>query len=223
MQVKIKAILWKYKKASNGEHEIRLRLTLYKEVTYLNTGFTSMEKDWDDKNECPNSSHTNFKLIIKKIQDLSDEIMFEVKLNLKNGIDVFSLSELKNQIRTPIKPNNKIKILEFYEKQILKLEEEGRIGYSKVFCSSRDNYKKFMNKSDKSFIAFSKTDFQNYEEFLLKNIKLQTTISLYIRTFVRLWNIAIEKGICPKEHHPSKYFKFKPYRRFKTKKKSYLN
>ena len=43
---------------------------------------------------------------------------------------------------------------------------------------------------------------------------------MYIRTFVRLWNIAIEKGICPKEHHPSKYFRFKAYRRFKTKKRA---
>ena len=104
------------------------------------------------------------------------------------------MSELKNQIRAPIKKSNKIKILDFYQIQISKLENEGRIGYSKVFGSSRDNFKKLMNKVDKTFIAFSNTDFQNYEEFLLKNIKYEGTISFYIRTFVRLWNIAVEKG-----------------------------
>ena len=220
MQVKIKTLLWKHKKAANGEHEIRLRLTLYKEVTYLSTGFTSSLDNWDNDNDCPKSSHPKFKTIIKKIQDLIDEVNFEVKLNLKNGIDVFSLSELKNRIKTPIKKSNKIKILDFYKSHILQLETDGRIGYSNVFRSGMLNFKRFTNNTDKSFIAFSKTDFQNYEEFLLRNIKYETTISMYIRTFVRLWNIAIEKGICPKEHHPSKYFRFKAYRRFKTKKRA---
>ena len=220
MQVKIKTLLWQHKKAANGEHEIRLRLTLYKEVTYLSTGFTSSLNDWDNDNECPKSSHPKFKSIIKKIQDLIDEVNFEVKLNLKNGIDVFSLSELKNKIRTPIKKSNKVKILDFYKSHILQLETDGRIGYSNVFRSSMLNFKRSTNNTDKSFIAFSKTDFQNYEEFLQRNIKHETTISMYIRTFVRLWNIAIEKGLCPKEHHPSKYFRFKAYKRFKTKKRA---
>lgn len=220
MQLKIKTLLWKHKKAANGEHEIRLRLTLYRDVSYLNTGFTSSVQNWDEENQCPRSSHPKFKIIIKKIQDLSEDINFEIKLNLKNGIDVFSLSALKNKIKAPIKKGSKIKILELYEQHITKLENEGRIGYSKIFCSSRDNFKKFIGKTDKSFIAFSKTDFNNYEEYLVKNIKLESTISVYIRTFVRIWNIAIEQGICPKDHHPSKFFKFKAYRRFKTKKRA---
>jgi integrase/recombinase XerD len=112
---KIKPLLWTHKKAANGEHEIRLRLTLHKDVSYLNTGFTSSLKNWDNGNECPKYSHPKFKVIIKKIQELTDEINFEVKLNLKNGIDVFSLSDLKNKIKTPIKKSNKIKILEFYK------------------------------------------------------------------------------------------------------------
>jgi integrase len=220
MQVKIKTILWKHKKAANGEHEIRLRLTLYKEVTYLNTGFTSFEKNWDAENGCPKSSHPNFKLIIKKIQDLVEEINFEVRLLLKNGVDVFSLTELKNKIKAPIKKNGRAKILEFYETIIGELENEGRIGYSKIFRSTKDNLKKFMKNIDKTFMSFSKNDFQNYEKFLLENLDHESTISVYIRTFTRLWNIAIEKGACPKEHHPSKYLKFKAYRRFKTKKRA---
>src|SRR5919112_4440436 len=109
MQVKIKTIFWKHKKASNGEHEIRLRLTLYKEAVYLNTGFTSSKKDWDEQNDCPRSSHPKFKIIIKKIRDLTDSIDFEVKLLLRNGIDTFSLTELKNRIKAPIKKSSNIK------------------------------------------------------------------------------------------------------------------
>jgi len=220
MQVKIKALLWKHKKAANGEHEIRMRLTIYKEVVYLNTGFTSPISDWDEKNDCPKSTHPKFKIIIKRIGELTDVINFEIKLLLKNGIDTFSLSELKNKIKAPIKKNSKTKVLELYSQVINQLEAEGRIGYSKVFVSSRDNLKKFLRNEDLTFIAFTKAELEKYEQFLLKNVKQESSISVYLRTFTRLWNIAIERGYCPKEHHPSKYFKFKAYRRFKTQKRA---
>lgn len=220
MQIKIKALLWKHKKTANGEHEIRIRLTIYKEVVYLNTGFTTSINDWDEKNDCPKSSHPKFKMIIKKIGELTDAINFEIKLLLKNGIDTFSLSELKDKIKAPIKKNSKTKVLELYGDVINQLETEGRIGYSKVFVSSRDSLRKFLKNQDLTFIAFTKKEFENYEQFLLKNVKLESSISVYVRTFTRLWNIAIERGFCPKEHHPSKYLKFKAYRRFKTQKRA---
>ncbi len=220
MQVRIKAILWKHKMAANGEHEIRMRLTIYKEVVYLNIGYTSSQENWDEKNDCPKSTHLKFKPIIKKIGELTDAIDFEVKLLLKNGVDTFSLTDIKNKIKKPIKKNSKIKILEFYWEVIHQLENDDRIGYSKVFASSRDNLKKFLMNTDMPFIAFTKIEFENYEQFLLKNVKQESSISVYIRTFTRLWNIAIQKGYCPKDHHPSKYFKFKAYRRFKTTKRA---
>ena len=108
----------------------------------------------------------------------------------------------------------------FYQTVISELEEEGRIGYSKVFKSSRDSLKKFVNNADKNFINFTKRDFENYEKHLLKTVHQESSISVYVRTFSRLWNIAIERGLCPKEHRPSKYIKFKAYRRFKTKKRA---
>lgn len=220
MQIKIRAILWKHKKAANGEHEIRIRLTIYKDVVYLNTGYTSSKNNWDEKNDCPKSTHPKFKIIIKKIGELTDAIDFEVKLLLKSGIDTFSLTSLKNKIKAPIKKNSKIKVLALYQEVINQLEIEGRIGYSKVFVSSRDNIKKFLKEVDIPFIAFTKKEFENYEHFLLKNVKQESSISVYLRTFIRLWNIAIERGHCPKDHHPSKYLKFKAYRRFKTKKRA---
>jgi len=220
MEVKIKTILWKHKKNANGEHEIRIRLTLYKQVAYLNCGFSSTEENWDQANECPKSSHPKFKNIIKKIHDVYDDINFELKLLSKNGIELFSLPELKAKIKTPVIRNTNTKILDFYDLVITQLDSEGRIGYSNIFSSSKCNFKKFSKKDDKSFISFSKIDFENYEKFLLENKKSDNTMSFYIRTFTRLWNIAIEKGSCPKDHHPSKYFKFKAYRRFKTKKRA---
>ena len=220
IQIKIKALLWKHKKASNGEHEIRLRLTLYREVVYLNIGYTSSEKNWDENNDCPLSSHPKFKAIIKKIGELTDQVEFEVRLLFKNGIDTFSLRDLKNRVKTPFKKNSKIKILDFYDSVIRQMEDEGRIGYSKTFINSKFSIKRFLNGSDKSFISFTKNDFEKYEDFLLSKPRSQSTISYYIRTFITFWNLAIRNGHCPKEHHPAKFFRFKAYRRIKTRKRA---
>lgn len=220
MLVKIKALLWTHKATKNGEHEIRLRLTLYKEVVYLSTGYTSSIDDWDKQNDCPKPTHPKFKSVIKKIGDLTEAIDFEIKLLLKKGIDIIPLSDIKNKIKTPIQKSVNAKILAFYQTIISELEEEARIGYSKIFKSSRDNIKKFLNGTDKNFINFTKKDFEDYEKYLLRTVHQESSISVYIRTFSRLWNIAIERGLCSKEHHPSKYIKFKAYRRFKTKKRA---
>lgn len=206
--------------SSKNEHEIRLRLTLYKDVSYIGTGFSSTVVDWDETNNCPKSSHPKFKAIIKKLGELTEAVEFEAKLSIKNGVDIFSLGEIKNKVKAPVKKISKVKILEFYGTVIEELEEEGRIGYSNAFISSLGNIKKYLKSTDKPFIAFSKDNCEGYEKFLLESINEETTISMYLRTFYRLWNIAVERGLCPKEHHPSKYIKFKPYRKFKTKKRA---
>ena len=97
-EIKIKPVLWKHKTAKNGEFEIRIRVTQYKEVGYYNTGFTSREENWDELNECPKSSHPKFKAIIKKINSLISEIDYEIKTMHRNGIEMISLKELKDKV-----------------------------------------------------------------------------------------------------------------------------
>lgn len=220
MQVKIKPILWRHKTTSKNEHEIRLRLTLYKEVSYIGTGFSSTVSDWDEDNSCPRPSHAKFKAIIKKLGELTDSVEFEVKLSVKNGVDIFSLAEIKNKVKEPVRKVSKAKLLEFYGIVINELAEEGRIGYSKTFESSFGSLKKYLKGSDKTFVAFSKEYCEGYEKFLLENVKEESSVSVYLKTFYRLWNIAQERGVCPKEHHPSNYIKFKAYRKFKTRKRA---
>ena len=53
---------------------------------YLNIGYTCYATNWGNDNECPKTSYPKFKIIIKKIQGLIDEVNFEVKLNLKEFV-----------------------------------------------------------------------------------------------------------------------------------------
>lgn len=220
MKIKIKTILWTYKELSNGEYEIRLRLTLYKQVSYISTGYSSTKENWDNVNACPKPSHPNCKVINKKIGQLEDDIDFEKKMLERSGQKIILLKELKAKLKsTPVIPSM-VKVLAFFDQVISDLANEGRIGYSNVFVSCKASVSKFLNDKDKAFVEFKQADFEGYEKFLLRSITESSTVSYYIRTFYRIWNLAIAKGICSKEHHPSKYISFKPYRKFKTKKRA---
>lgn len=218
-EIKIKPVLWKHKTAKSGEFEIRIRVTQYKEVSYYNTSFTSKDENWDELNECPKSSHPKFKVIIKKINSLVSEIDYEIKTMHRNGIEMISLKDLKDKVRKVELRVQPVKILELFDIVIKEMEEQGRIGYAGVFTSAKMKLKKYLF-SDRTFWGFTKNDFEAYEKYLKANVPSDSTMSLYIRTFNRLWNIAIQRGYCPKEHHPSKYFTFQAYRRFKTKKRA---
>jgi integrase/recombinase XerD len=83
-EVSIKPVLWIHKTSSNGEFEVRIRITQYKEVIYLNTGYTCTPDKWDTTNECPTPAHTKFKTIMKRINEMTGEIEFEIKSMQKN-------------------------------------------------------------------------------------------------------------------------------------------
>jgi len=90
-------------------------------------------------------------------------------------------------------------ILEFFDLVIEELKEQGRIGYSAVFAAAKSSLKKYLI-SDKLFINFIKKDFEEYEKYLRISGISESTISVYIRTFNRFWNMAIASVYCPKEH-----------------------
>ena len=194
-EIKIKPVLWRHKTAKNGEFEIRIRVTQYKVVGYYNTGFTSREENWDELNECPRTSHPKFKAIIKKINSLVSEIDYEIKTMHRNGIEMISLKELKDKVRKVELRVQPVKILQLFDIVIKEMEEQGRIGYAGVFYSGKIKLKKYL-LVDKTFWAFTKTDFEAYENYLRTNVPSENTMSLYIRTFNRLWNIAIQRGYC---------------------------
>lgn len=217
--IKIKPVLWTYKKSSNDEFEIRIRVTQYKEVIYLNTGYTATPNNWDYGNDCPRSTHPKFKPIIKQINDMVEELRFEIMSMGRSGVDFISLRELRDRVRQVTKRAKPIKIIEYFNIVSEDLKTEGRIGYANVFISAKSALEKYL-VTDKLFTNFTKHDFEEYEKYLRRTGVSDSTISVYIRTFNRLWNLAIQKGYCPKEHHPSRYFTFKAYRRFKTRKRA---
>lgn len=219
MEIIIQPLLWTYDVLKNGEYAIQIRVTYYKDVKYISTGYSSLKNDWDIKNNCPYSSHPDFKAVIKKLQELSDEIIFQFHFAKRNGIENISMETIKQSVLKKDVRKVQVKLFEFLDSHIEKLENAERIGYANVFKNCRASLKKVFQK-DKAFAAFTKSDFEKYESFIIRTVPKESTISHYLRTFYRLWNIAIKEGLCPAQLHPSKFIQTKPYKKIRTKKRA---
>lgn len=218
MQVIIEPVLWTYNRLKNDEFAIQMRFTYYKDVKYLSTGFSSTKQNWDEKNNLPKPEHPKYKMVLKKISAIADEADFEIRLAEKNG-EALTMSELKQRMAKKKEPVDHKKILVFYDEVIANMESQGRTGYADVFSASRATIDKLLNGADKPFTAFTEKDFKAYE-FFINGRPTESTKSLYLRTFYRLWNLAIKEKHCPEKHHPKYYISFKPYKRIKTRKRA---
>jgi integrase/recombinase XerD len=218
MEVLIEAILWRYSPLKNGEYAIQVRLTKYRDVKYISTGFSSSVNNWDSEKNIIRSSHPKYREIIKRIDALIDDASFEVKLAEKLG-ELLTMTELKNRVTKKQAKLDQRKVLQFYDDIITELELAGRIGYADLFISSKATINKLLDGKDRMFTAVTEKDFKRYEAFI-NGRNSESTKSLYLRTFYRLWNLAIERKFCPEKHHPKYFIKFKPYKRVRTRKRA---
>jgi integrase/recombinase XerD len=92
-------------------------------------------------------------------------------------------------------------------------------GYADTFYNVGLTVKKLLNGKDKMFLAFTKADHEAYEKQISNTS--ESTISHYLRSYYRVWNMAIEDVLVTKQHHPKQYIKFKAYKRVRTKKALY--
>lgn len=240
--MEVKALLYKFhtiEKPSKffqpGEHPVRIRLSQLKEKDFISLGYSSSIENWDDVYCLPKPSHPHYKNLLKKINQLLDDIAFEVKLAEKVGRFISCL-DVKRYVMHKngnlVRQRSQLKILEFFDKVIADLEGAGKPGYADAFEATRSTVSKLINgntfiplgkrdsEKDRAFLAFTKEDHQNYEK-LITNGASESTISFYLRTYYRIWNMAIKEGYCTKgDHHPARYIQFNPYKRVRTKKRS---
>ena len=232
---KLRTVKKSGRKFKEGEHEVRIRISQLKEKEFIPVGYSSSVENWDEERCLPKPSHPHYKELSKTINTYLDDIAFEVKLAEKSGRYI-SCIEVKRKVlhkdNNLPQQGNQLKILEYFDKVIADLEEAGNPGYADVFETTRSTVSKLLNngehippdernrEKDKPFLGFTKDDHQKYEK-LISNGTSESTISYYLRTYYRVWNMAIKEGYCSREdHHPSKYIKFHAYKRIKTKKRS---
>jgi len=228
MEITIKPILWTYRKIKEtdnkcvaGEHEVRIRLTQDRDPKYISTGFSSSVENWSEEHGRPEISHPNFLNLSNTINKIIDDIDFEIKTADKVGRFITHI-EIKAKLTQPtqitIASEKPKKILAYIQSIVDYYESIDNIGYAGVFSSNKLTVKKLLDGKDKMFLAFIKADHEAYEKQMAG--LSESTKSLYLRTYYRVWNLAIADGLVPKDRHPRQHIKFKAYKRIRTKKRS---
>ncbi|MBS1522495.1 MAG: tyrosine-type recombinase/integrase [Bacteroidetes bacterium] len=228
MRISITPIIWTYRKLKEtdnnyvkGEHEVRIRMCQASEPLYITTSYSSSIENWNKEANWPEITHPKYLDLSSKLKAIIDDIEFEIKSAEKANriithVEIKAkLSQSADVLNVSQKPN---KILAYIQSIIDHYESIDNIGYAGVFSANKLTVQKLLKGKDKLFLAFTKADHEAYETQIAG--LSESTRSVYLRTYYRIWNLAIADGLVPKESHPKQYVKFKAYKRIRTKKRS---
>lgn len=228
MEIAIKPILWIYREILEteknyviGEHEVRIRLTQNRDSKYLSTGYSSSVDNWDPLTGFPKMSHPHYVALVSRIKKFLEDINYEIRSAEKAGRAITHVeikARLANQLKQPIAIGKPSKILAYIKYLIDHYDSVDNPGYANVFYNNRLTVKKLLKDKDKMFVAFTKADHEAYAKQIAGTS--ESTQSHYLRTYYRIWNLAIKDGLATQEHHPKNVINFKAYKRIRTKKRS---
>lgn len=228
MQVVIKAVRWKYYTMKSGHQAIKVRLTNYRKVEYIDTQMCCLPVNFDDDAGYPKPAHPEFAALVKRIDEIKEEVDFQIKLARRAGTTL-TVEDIKRSLEGEPKEKPKAvkmhnpaapkMIFEFYKEIIDGYEEAGNTGYADIFRTNMATWKHLFKFKDKAFVDFAKEDFDKITTYL-NTLKTKSTKSVYLRTFYRVWNLAIDKGYCTKEQHPKNFIPFQAYARIRRQKKA---
>lgn len=98
MEIRVTAILWKYKKNAKGQHPIYIRIGQNKSVKHVKTGYCVNLEDWDEEHNRVFGSVTNSAItntsITNQLKQVRDNIAAHVQDNGK-----ISVSEVKELVK----------------------------------------------------------------------------------------------------------------------------
>ncbi len=231
MEISIKPLVWVYKPIREneknliaGEYEVLVKMTQNRKRTMMATGYSTSEQNWDFEKCCPNKSHPHYLELCNRIAKITEDIEYEIKTAEKSN-RVITAVEIKTKLtnlaknKMAIAPIDKPNKIQAYIKMVVDgYRANDNHGYADVFYNCGLTLKKLLNDKDKMFLAFTKADHEAYEQQISK--LSESTKSNYLRTYYRIWNLAIADGLCTKDHHPKQFIKFKAYKRIRTKKRS---
>jgi integrase/recombinase XerD len=228
MEIAIKPVLWTYREILEteknyviSEHEVRIRLSQNRNSKYLSTGYSSSVDNWDAAQGLPKMSHPHYVALITRIKKFLDDINYEIKSAEKAG-RLITHDEIKarlsSQLKQPVVVGKPSKILAYIKYLIDYYESVNNPGYANVFYNNWLTVKKLLKDKDKMFVAFTKADHEAYAKQIAGTS--ESTQSHYLRTYYRIWNLAIKDGLAMQDQHPKNFINFQAYKRIRTKKRS---
>lgn len=212
----VKVILFISKLLKNGEHPIMLRVTKDRKTNYISVGASCHISLWDEKKNLPRKKHP----LYHELSVLIDTKLLEAKkllIDLKNEEGTFSSDDLLSTLKGAA---IKVQVLTFFDTYIKELRKQKRIGTADVFTFTRNSISKFREGKDLEFSQVTAAFLWKYHEWLLQRGIVLNSISVYMRTFQRLVNLAKERKLLKNDKDAFKEFGLAKYKKAKTRKRA---
>lgn len=194
----VQLVLVKHKKRKNGKIPIAIRLIKNRKPSYIFTGETIYERDWDDIGKKAKKSHSNYNrlnnLLLKKLSE-AHAALLETEISEENLTT--------KQIKKRVKSDGHTSFFEFAEVRIQSKWDEGIYSVSRAEQSILNNIKKFHKKESLSFQDITTSFLSRFKTFCKSKLNQSPrTISnqlIFIRT---LFNKAISDGLVDQKFYP---------------------
>lgn len=200
MKATVSAILYTSKTLANGEHPIMLRVCYNGKRSYKSLKLSCLPKDWNkDKGEVK-SKHTlsnNINSIINK--ELS--LLREVVLNYERTEKPYSAKILVEEISKPL-PSRKT-LLELIDDRVQYFKiDKGQHNTGTGYRTLYNLIKRFSPNKDYELFEINKVWLKDFECFLRKSNKRDTSIYKHFCCLKASINHAISEGLLPKSNNP---------------------
>lgn len=200
MKATVSTILYTSKTLANGEHPIMLRVCYNGKRSYKSLKLSCFPKDWNkDKGEVrskhPLSNNIN-SIINKELSDLK-----EIVLDYERTGKPYSSKILVEEISKPL-PSRKT-LLELIDDRVRYFKiEKGEYNTGTGYRTLYNLIKKFSPNKDYELFEINKDWLREFEDFLRKTNKRDTSIYKHFCCLKASLNHAIERGYIPKANNP---------------------
>lgn len=221
---KIAVVFYKYKTYSNGTHPVLIRITANRKSSYLTTGYSVREENWDESNK---------RLVERRSKDFPDKkplsnakaINTDIELQVSKVIQAKQDISMTNQPQTSFIIKSKIdakytaaeNFLEYGKVQTQLLKDRAKVRTAKNYTSVLKRISEFMDGKPLLFSDLTVSFLSQYEAFLIKDGLMPNTVAYHFRTIRCILYKAMNETdpLFPQERNP--FFKIK-IKKAKTKK-----
>ena len=204
----IRAILYKSKTLSNGEHPLMLVVTKDGQRKYSSLGISCHPDKWNFQKNEPKKNHPDKlkieTIIAKRIGEIQTKAL-DLKLHDKD----FTSDSL---VATVQKPKGTNDVFAYTDTLVANFIQNKEVGNANVYRDTKRALQNFASKN--KTLSFSDIDlnFLNRWETYCKNRNMaETSISVYFRTLRAIFNRAVKDQIVGMNHYPFRDFKISKF------------
>ena len=199
----VKAVCYKSKTLSNGEHPLMIRICKDGKKKYQSLGLSIKAEQWDFKTNQPKAKCPNRDRIILLINEKINEIQ-KVALDKRIAGKDFTATTL---IESTTNSTANKTLGEYYLTYIQNLKAEKRIRYAGMFEVSYSSFIKFNKHLDIPFSDIDVAWLKRYELWMKEQNLSTSTISTRIRHLRAVFNFAIAEHSIKNDCYPFHTYK----------------